>query len=84
MDLFTLVGCVDIEIVGFILIALFKLFSVIYEDIGLIYLGELSRDDVHAMCPPGYDLPVIRTKEELERIQAFIGTKSKFSNISQT
>ncbi len=46
-------------------------------DPDLIDIGKKECNDAHSLCPKGYDLPVIRTKEELDRIYAHHGNTSK-------
>ncbi len=46
-------------------------------DPGLIDLGGKECEEAHSSCPPGYDLPVIRTKEELDRIYEHYGGSGK-------
>ncbi len=38
-------------------------------------MGMQSGDDAHNICPEGFDLPVIRSKDELEMIQQYLGEK---------
>ncbi len=47
-------------------------------DPGLIDIGMKECNEAHSSCPAGYDLPVIRTKEELDRIYAHYENISKF------
>ncbi len=36
-------------------------------------MGMRSGDDAHSVCPEGFDLPAIRSREELEKIQQYLG-----------
>ncbi len=44
-----------------------------HADPGLIDMGLQTADDAHNICPDGSDLPIIRSKDMLERIQRYIG-----------
>lgn len=39
--------------------------------------GSMTGDKAHKKCKGKYDLPVIRSKEELQDIQKYIGSTSK-------
>ncbi len=43
----------------------------------LLKFRDQHCNEAHALCPKGYDLPVIRTKEELDRIYASYGSTGK-------
>ncbi len=40
---------------------------------GLIDMGVQSGQNAHNICPEGFDLPVIRSQDELERIENYLG-----------
>ncbi len=40
---------------------------------GLIDMGLQSGHNAHNICPEGFDLPVIRSQDELERIENYLG-----------
>ncbi len=43
----------------------------------MIDMGIWSGDDAHSICPEGFGLPVIRSKDELDTIQQYIGEGGK-------
>ncbi len=49
---------------------------------GLIYMGFLLGNIAHSICPSGTDLPVIRSKNELETIEEYIGVTGNFNHVT--
>ncbi len=47
---------------------------------GVIDLGRRTCEITLTLCPTGYEVPVIRTKEELDRIYAHSGYISNLHN----
>ncbi len=39
----------------------------------MIDMKMRTGDDAHSICPEGFDLPVIRSKDEIEKIQQYLG-----------
>ncbi len=36
-------------------------------------MGLRTGDWAHLLCPDGFDLPVLRSKDDLEKIQEYLG-----------
>ncbi len=41
-------------------------------------MGIQKGDNANELCPAGTDLPVIRSKDELEKIEGYLGVSGNF------